>query len=304
VDVLPNLFIPGAGKSGTTSLHAYLREHPAVYMSRMKELHFFSNDEAFLQGMDGYCQHFLDGSDKKYRGESSTTYMIMPSVAERIRANIPDPWFIFVLRNPIDRVWSHYRWLKELGSERRPLRQAFLADLNDTPDFNVHDPDYNFFFYGPESRYGTNLGRFYALFGADRILVITSEQLRNDPNGALHRCTEFLELAPMIAQEPIDENRTPPDRLQRVLSLITDTPSPSARVNRVNQMVRPIRSAILQNRSLAHANDRFAKRISKEGYSRLSPSDRRWLRDFFVDEVNMVRELTGQPLSEWERDFP
>jgi hypothetical protein len=281
----------------------YLRQHPDIYMSDPKEPHFFSNDEAFRLGLEGYRQLFIEGQGNKYRGESSTTYMIFPRVAERIKATIPDPRFIFVLRNPIDRVWSHYRWLKETGSERRPLRQAFLADLDDEPDFNAH-VDGNFLFYGLESRYGFNLRGYYNHFDADRIMVITAEHLRDDPNATLRQCTDLLELPSMTVERSLDENRTPPDRWQRTLELIGNHAGPTARMNRLDQAVQPLRSAIRRSPSLAKANDRLVDRLSKQGYSRLSSEDRQWLRSFFVDDVAEVRELTNQSLSEWEEDFP
>ena len=74
---LPNLFIPGAGKSGTSSLHKYLNQHPDIYMSKNKEPHFFCHDD-FNSKWEAYLQFYQEGIDKRYRGESSTGYMVFP----------------------------------------------------------------------------------------------------------------------------------------------------------------------------------------------------------------------------------
>lgn len=307
VDDLPNLFVPGAGKSGTSSLHLYLQQHPDIFMSSPKELHFFSDDTRYPHALADYRQFFVPGADATYRGESSTTYMLFPKVAQRIEATIPDPKFIFVLRNPIDRVWSHYRWLKTAGSERRPLREAFFADLHADPDFDAN-VDGNFFFYGIESRYGTNLREYYHHFGADRILVITTEQLRDDPDAALRRCTEFLELPPMTVEQSIDENRTPPDRWRRTRKAIADVsepaPDPAAASMRRERVLAPLRSAIGRSPFLGKVTGQLVQRLSTNGYSKLPADDREWLRSFYVDEVAEARKLTGQSLAQWDQDFP
>ena len=309
VDDLPNLFVPGAGKSGTSSLHLFLHQHPDIYMSSPKELHFFSDDSRYPHELADYRQFFTAGAGTSYRGESSTTYMFFPDVAERIGTTIPDPRFIFVLRNPIDRVWSHYRWLKAAGSEQRPLRDAFFADLHDIPSFEAN-VDGNFFFYASESRYGTNLRHFYDRFGADRILVITTEQMRDDPNAALRRCTEFLVLPPMEVEHAIDENRTPSDRWRRTRQLVTDLTDPTpeaasaAGSDRRERVVGPVRSAVRRIPSLERGARRVALKLDASGHSKLPAGDREWLRSFYVDEVAEARALTGQSLAQWERDFP
>ena len=272
-------------------------------MSTPKELHFFSDDGRYPHALNEYRRYFVEGAGATYRGESSTTYMIFPDVAERIGATIPDPRFIFVLRNPIDRVWSHYRWLKTAGSEHRPLREAFLADLHDVPNFEAN-VDGNFFFYGLESRYGSNLRRYYHRFGPERILVLTMEQLRDDPDSALRQCTKFLELAPMTVEQSLDENRTPPDRWPRTRKLIAELSVPTAAPHRRQGIVGPLRSMIARSLLLTKFAHRLLQSLNDKGYSRLPVDDREWLRSFYVDEVAEARELSGQSFAEWEGDFP
>lgn len=201
---LPNLLIPGAAKSGTTSLHRYLDHHPNVFMSEWKEPHFFSNPDFYEKGLDEYRKLFADAGDAVIRGESSTTYFQFPQVVERIQASLPSPRFIFVLRNPIDRTESHYRWMASIGLEDRPPREALLADFDQSPTFADRVGGAKFRFYVDESRYGKYVGRYLEAFDRDDVLVLTNETLLGDRQGTLDRVAQFLQIDPF---PPVPELR-------------------------------------------------------------------------------------------------
>ena len=114
----PNLFIPGAAKSGTTPLHNLLNQHPEICMSKVKEPGYWKN-ENFQEFKTIEKQNYLDLFDKsscKIYGDSSTAYMYHQYFIKNINNNYKDsPKFIFVLRNPIDRCVSHYWWMKGLS---------------------------------------------------------------------------------------------------------------------------------------------------------------------------------------------
>jgi hypothetical protein len=205
---LPNLLIPGAGKSGTTSLHGYLNQHPDVFMSEWKEPHFFSNPEFFGQGLGEYAKLFQDAGDARIRGESSTTYLQFPDVIERIKASLPETSLIFMLRNPIDRIDSHYRWMVSLGLEDRPLRAALLADIDQGPTFNDRIGGAKFRFYFDESRYGTHLRRFLEAFDRSEVLVLTNEELQRDHMATLEKSARLLRIDPFPALPELRLNET------------------------------------------------------------------------------------------------
>ena len=207
-----NLIIPGACKSGTSSLHTYLGRHADIFMSQRKEPHFFSSDDYFEQGSGAYAELFEESGSARILGESSTTYMIFPNVIERIADTLEDPRFIFALRNPVERVESHHRWLQALGLEDLPLKQAFMYDRGDAPDFRASrqgDKGNKFGYYDQESRYGTHIERFITQFGRDRVLVITTETLASDPQSTLDQCARFLGVAPFTGVETVWDNATP-----------------------------------------------------------------------------------------------
>jgi hypothetical protein len=274
-------------------------------MSPVKEPAYFADDRAFANGVTSYAELFgsPEAATARYRGESSTAYMLFPRAVERIRSTLGEPRLIFVLRNPIDRVWSHYRWLVALGNERRPLRPAFLADLDHEPDFGSSIKG-NFRYYGCESRYATHLTRFVDAFGRPRILVITAEELRERPEQTLRRCTDFLGLAPLQSVPQRSENVTPPARWGRAFTLISGDQSSSAVVNRLNRVLAPARARLMAAGPAARIRDSALRRLADSDSIRLDDEDRTWLRDFFVDEVARLRELTGMAFDEWSADFP
>ena len=118
---LPNFLIIGAAKSGTTALYRYLYDHPEIYMSERKELHYFSYPETskLTKGPHTYKRlsvstlaeymTFFDGArDEIAIGEASPSYLYLPGTAERIYQLLPNVKIIAILRNPVERAFSAY----------------------------------------------------------------------------------------------------------------------------------------------------------------------------------------------------
>src|SRR5438067_1876114 len=127
---MPNFFIVGAARSGTTSFNRYLSQHPQVYITPRKEVHFFAahhfprtgpGDEAINRRVIGeeeqYAQLFAGVAGEKAIGESSVFYLCFPGTAERIAQAVPDAKIIVLLREPVDRAYSSYMHLVRYGRE-------------------------------------------------------------------------------------------------------------------------------------------------------------------------------------------
>jgi hypothetical protein len=299
---LPNLFIPGAGKSGTTSLHAYLAEHPDIFMCTPKETEFFSHDPVYQRGLDWYSGLFEPGASAQVRGESSTAYFSFPNVIDRLGSACPDARFIFVLRNPIERVWSHYRWLKGRGDESRDLRAAFLADAGQDPHW-WEDVNGAYRFYESESRYDDHIGRFLERFGRPRLHVVTTEQLRDDPQAVLASCADFLGLDPPPVVQARHENMsfsTTHDRLDRFIS---GRPTGRTSIDVLqNAIRRPARWA-LRSRAVSRRRE-SALAVIRRDVPDLAPKDRAWLREVFTPGVRRLRALLDLEFADWAADFP
>jgi hypothetical protein len=185
---LPTFFIIGAAKAGTTSLHYYLEQHPEVGMSSNKEPNYFSGPAngvpyplGRVEALDAY-EALFDPSFA-VRGEASVSYANYPrrkGVPERIRDAVPDARFIYVVRDPVERVISHYQHRVAWMGERRPLREA-LGDLDDPYDVCLC-PGF----------YGRQLEQYLPVFPAERLMVIDQADLLNDRERVLREVFAFL----------------------------------------------------------------------------------------------------------------
>jgi len=179
---LPNLVVIGGLKCGTTSLHHYLNLHPEVEMSRPKELNFFVAELNWPLGADWYASHFSGRAP--IRGESSPHYTNRPrfeGVAERMRSLLANARLVYMVRDPIDRMLSHYLHNVGGGYEERALTDAFA------------DPEGA---YVRRSLYSFQLEPYLEEFGRERIEVVTREELKRDRPGTMRRVFAFLGVDP------------------------------------------------------------------------------------------------------------
>ena len=185
----PNLFVIGAMKSGTTSLHEYLNTHPQIAMSEWKEPAFFVEELTWRRGEQWYLTLFENDERYRYLGESSTHYTRLPvlqGVAERLYRFNPDARLVYIMRNPFDRLVSHYwhntqyRDFKRGGGEPRPLLKAVKED-----------PQYLAF-----SDYATQLDPYISRFGRNALYTLTFEALVQDPQRELDCIYQWLGLTP------------------------------------------------------------------------------------------------------------
>ncbi len=129
----PDFFVVGAAKSGTSSLHRHLEQHPAVFMPAVKEPHFFSDERPPVQEVKSlreYLALFADSPLGARAGEASTSNLYSPESASRIKAFQPDAGIIMVLRNPVDRAYSQYWNQVHEGVEPLSFEEALEAEWN------------------------------------------------------------------------------------------------------------------------------------------------------------------------------
>ena len=119
---LPNFLVIGAGKSGTTSLAAYLDAHPDVFMAHQKEVRFF--DRYWHEGVDWYAAKFAAAAGKAAVGEASPSYLQSAEAPARTAQTIPGAKLIALLRNPVDRAYSAWTNLHEQGRDPRSFADA------------------------------------------------------------------------------------------------------------------------------------------------------------------------------------
>ena len=181
---LPDFVLIGTMKSGSTTVFRWLEQHPAVQLPAVKEPNFFSDDQRWQRGVEWYARHFEGVPADVVTGEASVRYTDPRKsavAAHRLRETVPGARLICVLRNPVDRMRSHFRHEVQRGRERRRFADAVLL-----PDSN----------YVLRSCYATALRPWVDLSPQDQLLVVTSERLLSE-DAEWMRLLGFLDLDPL-----------------------------------------------------------------------------------------------------------
>jgi hypothetical protein len=187
------LFIIGAPKAGTTSLHYYISQHPNILMSKYKETQFFIRDELYLEGLDFFYNKYFSFEKEKieYIGESTPAYLAnFKVVSERLSESFSHTslFFIVILRNPVARAWSNYQHNRSNFSEHQTfeeaLAQEFSGGRSNRPIF---------FQYYAAGLYHSQLQEWIQYFGRDKFLILFYEEL-SDTNKLFDKIFTFLNL--------------------------------------------------------------------------------------------------------------
>ena len=204
VDRRINFIVAGVQKAGTTALYDYLAEDPNIGLSKVKEVHFF-DDETIDWAFPDYGPYHarFDPSGPLIRGEATPIYLYWPRSLERIAAYNPKVKIIVMLRDPVERAWSHWKMEYARGAETRPfawcIRQGRRRLLDGEP-WGAHRE----FSYVERGFYGEQLERLFSLFPRDQVLIAKADDLRRDPNPALAAVNAFLGAPPPRTLAPRD----------------------------------------------------------------------------------------------------
>lgn len=195
---LVTFLIAGVQKGGTTALYDYLADYPDVALSRVKEVHFFDDETLDWTRPDygAYHAQFVAPGARPC-GEATPIYLYWPNALERIRAYNPAMRLIVMLRDPVERAWSHWRMEYARGAEREPfawcIRQG-RQRLFDAAAPVVPWGHHREFSYVERGFYAEQLARLFGVFPREQALVIRAEDLRADPATALDRVRRFVGL--------------------------------------------------------------------------------------------------------------
>lgn len=285
----PNFFIVGAVKAGTTSLHAYLKQHPQVFMSEMKEPHYFSSFELMpefdnftpvIRDSRAYQNLFVGSGGYRAVGEASPSYLCDAKAPERIRSAIPSAKIIISLRDPVQRAFSHYLMEYRQGRETRSFGEALEADrLRSEKGWGVS------FQYVELGLYAQQVERYLSVFGETKVLIILFEDLVRETPVVMRQVAEFLEIDHAAFPESTFERVHNPFEISR------------GRFARALLRFRPLRiwskrwvpqglRAVVRSRLLFTSGDK----------PRLDDESRRALRGLFDSDVKQLERILGRDL--------
>jgi len=301
----PDLFIVGAPKSGTTSLYEYLKGHPDIYMSVVKEPCYFARDLALddsgnflVYGRDEkhYLDLFEEAGEAKRVGEGSTRYLYSIDAPTLIREAQPDAYVIAMLRNPVDMIQSLHAHKLAAGTEDEPNFEKALAleaDRNAGRNIPKHSNP-KLATYRDRAMFAHQLQHWFDAFGRDRVHVGILEDMIRNPEAEFRKVLQFLEVDPTWQPESFEAHNTAHGArsvfVRRVLNgkvpqwfvwralprLIGDT--------RTREMVRDFRHSWFHRRPIKKGNMR--------------PELRRQLEDEFMPDVALVSKMLGRDLGQ------
>jgi len=309
---LPNFFIVGAPKAGTTSLYHYLDQHPQIYMSPVKEPNFFSieireeNFEAtrrralirdrqslhtYLAGSmdqkrfggivrrdEDYLRLFANVKQELAVGEASVCYLWSPTAAARIAERIPGAKILVMLRDPADRAYSQYLHGLGNGAIRWSFREHIERNLRHrTGQFCIHYPFLEFGLYaGQIDRYMERFGR--------KVWIGFHQDFKTHPAKVFESICRFLEVDPGFA----------PDMSRRHMETQVPRVGAAAWLRRSGfweaaAHLTPLRLRPHIRRTL----------VRKPAAERMDPADRQYLVEFYREDVRKLERLLGRELDSW-----
>lgn len=179
---LPDFIIAGAMRCGTTALNSYLRDHPDVAMASSKEVHYF--DAHFDRGIDWYRSQFPESEEAVAVGEATPNYLFRPVALQRIKDTLPEVKLIFVLRNPIDRAYSHY-WHDR-------ARGKLTVEFSEIIDRELDGEDIGPAAYVARGRYADQMAEVLQRFERNQIMVEAFENLTARPTEVYAATCRFI----------------------------------------------------------------------------------------------------------------
>jgi hypothetical protein len=306
----PNLFLVGAPKSGTTSLHRYLQEHPDIYMSRTKEPGYFAPDvvgarpdQPFHYPRDeaAYLALFDNARDEQWVGESSTAYLMSTRAPTLVHEFEPGARAIVMVRNPVDLMYSLHAERVAGGSEQiTDFAEAVAADDDRRAGKRMPRRHAGFgVAYSDNAMLGEQGVRWVAAIGRDNVHVIVFDDFAADTPAEFAKVLEFLDVDTSFRPESFAVYNASHRRRGGAARLVR----PLLR-NRFSRWVsgQALPALIGEQRTMRFANRFGARRLTKQAHERdrLSPDLRRQLAAGFQDDVRKLGSLIDRDLvAEW-----
>lgn len=299
---LPNFFIVGAQKAGTTSLYHYLNQHPEIYMSPIKEPGFFALNDVKYNGpgddqqlrfrtMTEYLTLFGSVTDEKAIGEASTIYLYDQNAPVRIKENVPDAKIIIMLRNPVDRAYSAFYQIFKNGRE---TTGSFIEALQ-REDERLADNWGPFYHYKHRGLYYRQIKRYYELFDPENIRIYLFEDFIVDPVSICGDIFKFLNVGASFIPDislKYNESGYPKSKIIRYLRTFIFKRS---RIKSILKRIFPV-----------YSRDKIAKflieRVLNIGIispEKIPEEIKNELTGFFEEDILRLQNLIKKDLTEW-----
>lgn len=299
--MLPNFFLIGAPRCGSSSVYDAIRQHPDIFMSPVKEPWYFSigvRSEPFKGPKDvdfnlylsrpEYDQLFSGATEEPIVGEASTDYLYSDSALNALQREFPRAKFVAILRNPAERAYSQY--VQHVSQLREPCHDFWEAI--ESEEARKQNDWCHYWFYRSLGFYGQQLSRYFESFNAEQIKVFLFDDLCADPDALYRELFEFLGVDASFRPHVQDDSRNASllPKSRRVHDVMT---KPSA----IRSIVRAVTPRSLRVAGIKWVGAR-QQAIKPPG---IALDDRRRLIEGYRDDIELLESLIGRNLSSWLR---
>ena len=287
--MLVDFFIVGAPKAGTTSLFYYLNKNKGICMSNIKEPNFFSSqdlkiqkiyyDSLILDNLKEYERIFTPKNKQQIIGEASVSYLFYPNVANRIFDYNPRSKIIIILRDPVERAFSHYSMDLRLGHVKQSLDELFDLGLNNKD---------NLFFqqYILLGQYYEQVNRYIKVFGRENICVKFYDELKLDASSFYSDILKFLHQENdhnIDFNQPFNKSKLPSNKF---IKWLYSWP-----------IIRKISLIFLPLSVIEFINIKFFK----ENNNIITNDLKSKLHRFFLEDIEKLEKLLSKDLKSWKK---
>ena len=259
----PNFLCIGAQKSGTTLLYSLVRQINDIYLPSVKELHYFDDDIAYAQGLQWYQDtYFSESSHYIRRGEITPSYMYIQKSAERIYNDLgKDVKFIVILRNPIERAYSHYVMKYQTKEEIHSFNDALILESSRSKDKR--------FAYVKRGLYAEQIEHYFKFFDRKNFLFLEFDYFTENQDASMKEICDFLGVEKKVAFK--------------------------------NKTVHNSKLTLKERFefSLLNSNFNASLLLPKNGYPDMSASHKKVLQECFVKDIEKLKDITGKDFSSW-----
>jgi len=277
----PNFFIVGAPRAGTTSMYEFLKRTPGVYMSAIKEPHYFSRFKPqYMYGnpirdKKKYLSLFKDVKNEVAIGEASTSYLWDSEACTEIHKVIPNARIVIMLRDPVKRSFSHY--LMRVGGGQT-LSFSDIIKLS----LNASSQDYYTSIIVNGGFYADQVKRYLDIFGHSKVKIIIFEEFIKNPKKIVNELLEFLEV-----------NSKVPDNISTIHNEFTVPRGKTITSLLKNRFIRKIGERVPVTYYEPFVKKILGKKIPKP---KISLEDRVFLEDLYKKDIQKLKIILGLEL--------
>lgn len=296
---IPDFFIVGAPKCGTTALHEYLSTHPEIFLPEEKEIYYFGKDLIFLskrKSLDEYHNLYSHCPSSLKKGDTTATNLVSEEAAKEIYALNPDAKIIIMLRNPVDMIESlHSESVFNLNEPEKNLEKALALEEERKNGKKLPERltcPVQSLLYRHIATFAPQVKRYLEVFGKENVLIVLLDELKADPNAVHKRVTEHLGLPfyPLPQYEQVNPNKI--NRSEWLKGVLKYMPSGLKQASRIIIPNKPLRKKLFLK-----LNSVNTKPVKRQPMSRQL---RQELNDFFKEDIEKLEKLITKDLSHWK----